>query len=43
VLLLLILGGVGLLVLVTLGMRSRFQEVRRLRAEAQEEEDTQPP
>ncbi len=41
--LILILGGVGILLMIALGIRRRLQEVRRLAAEAQQKERSQPP
>lgn len=42
-LLVLVLGGLGILLLVVLGIWRRLQEAKRLAAEAQQNQDTQPP
>jgi hypothetical protein len=41
--LILILGGIGILLMIALGIRRRLQEVRRLAAEAQQQDHPQPP
>ncbi len=43
VLLLLILGGLGILLAVVLGIRRRLQEIKRLAADGQQNQDAQPP